>query len=229
MAILRAVVFDLDNVLYDEKDYIYAAFNSIALFLSERSSLSEDEIYSKLARDLENKGSMYPRLFNDAMDDLGLKQHLVTEILRLYATVDSSIKLFPEAKNTLMVLRRLGLKLALVTNGGVRIQRNKVRLLRVEGLFDTVVYARETQFAKEKPHPEAYIAALQKLGVGAEEALCVGDNPHTDFLGAKQLGMLTVRILCGEFKDDHLSDEFEAEIELRNIAGLLGVIEQLNR
>jgi putative hydrolase of the HAD superfamily len=229
MARLRAVVFDLDNVLYDERDYIYAAFRSIALFLSERCRFSDDEIYSKLVCDFENKGSMYPRLFNDAVEDLGPDQNLVPEILRLYATVDSKLELFPETTNTLLTLRRLGLKLALVTNGGVQIQRNKVRLLGVEESFDAIVFARETETGKEKPDPEAYRVALQKLGVGAEEAVCVGDNPHTDFWGAKQLGMLTVRVLCGEFKDVHLSDEYEAEIALHNIAELLDVVERLNR
>ncbi len=76
MARICAVIFDLDNVLYDERDYICAAFRSIALFLSERCRFSEDEIYSKLVCDFEKKGSMYPRLFNDAVDDLGLNQNL---------------------------------------------------------------------------------------------------------------------------------------------------------
>ncbi len=152
-------------------------FAAIALFLSKCSRFSKDEIYSKLVFDFKQKGSMYPRLFNDAIDDLGLNQNLVPEILKLYATVDSKIELFSETTNTLFMLRRLGLKLALVTNGCAQAQRNKVRLLGIENSFDAIIYARETQFAKEKPHPEAYIAALQKLNVRANEAICVGDNP----------------------------------------------------
>ena len=229
MARVCAVVFDLDNVLYDERDYVFAAFRSIALFLSGRCRFSEDEVYSKLVCDFEKKGSMYPRLFNDAVTDLGLDQNLVPEILRLYATVDSKVELFPEATSTLLALRRLGLKLALVTNGGVQIQRNKIRLLGVEEFFDAVVFARETETGKEKPDPEGYRVALQKLGVGAGETVCVGDNPHTDFWGAKQMGMRTIRVLCGEFKDVHLSEEYEAEIVLHNLAELLGVIERFNR
>ena len=229
MARVCAVVFDLDNVLYDERDYVFAAFRSIALFLSGRCRFSEDEVYSKLVCDFEKKGSMYPRLFNDAVDDLGFDQNLVPEILRLYATVDSKVELFPEATSTLLALRRLGLKLALVTNGGVQIQRNKVRLLGVEEFFDAVVFARETETGKEKPDPEGYRVALQKLGVGAGEAVCVGDNPHTDFWGAKQLGMRTVRVLLGEFKDAHLSEEYEAEIVLHNLAELPRVIERFDR
>jgi hypothetical protein len=41
---------------------------------------------------------MYPRLFNDALNDFGLDQSLASEILRLYTNVDSKIRLFPEAK-----------------------------------------------------------------------------------------------------------------------------------
>ncbi|MGD0451248.1 MAG: HAD-IA family hydrolase [Candidatus Bathyarchaeia archaeon] len=228
MTRVSAVVFDLDNVLYDEKEYVYAAFRSIAHFLSGKCGFSEDQVYSKLVFDFEKKGSMYPRLFNDALSDLGLDQNLVPEILKLYALVDSKVELFLEATSVLLALRSLGLKLALVTNGNVRIQSNKVRLLGVEKFFDVVVYARETPSAREKPYPEAYEMALQKLGVGAGEAISVGDNPHTDFLGAKQLGMRTVRVLWGEFKDVHLSEEYEAEIVLHTLPDLLGVVKQLN-
>jgi putative hydrolase of the HAD superfamily len=171
---------------------------------------------------------MYPRLFNDALSDLGLDQNLAPEVLRLYATVDSKVELFPEAKDLLLALQRLGLKLALVTNGGGSIQRNKIRLLGVEKFFDVVVYARETPSAKDKPYPEAFSVALHKLGVEAGEAISVGDNPHTDFWGAKQLGMRTVRVLCGEFKDVHLSEEYEAEIVLHTLTELLGAVKQLN-
>lgn len=44
MTKIRAVIFDLDNVLYDEKDYFYAAFKEIAAFLSERCNLSQEEL-----------------------------------------------------------------------------------------------------------------------------------------------------------------------------------------
>ena len=57
----------------------------------------------------------------------------------------------------------------------------------------------------------------------------MGDNPHTDFWGAKQLGMRTVRVLCGGFKDVRLSDEYEAELVLNSVVELLGFVERINR
>jgi putative hydrolase of the HAD superfamily len=229
MGRVNAVIFDLDNVLYDETDYVFAAFHVIGAFLSEKSSFSEDEIFDKLVCDLKEKGSMYPRLFNDALTDIGLDQEMLPEILRLYGSVDADLKLFPESENTLLTLRRLGIKLALVTNGNVGIQRNKIRLLGIEKFFDVIVCARETPEAVEKPNPSSYKIAIERMGVSSEETLCVGDNPHTDFWGASRLGMHTVRLLFGEFKEVQLTNEFEAKIVLSNLAQLLGSIEQINR
>jgi beta-phosphoglucomutase-like phosphatase (HAD superfamily) len=48
MSKINAVIFDLDNVLYIEKDYFYAAFDKIATYLSERCNISQEKIYQKL-------------------------------------------------------------------------------------------------------------------------------------------------------------------------------------
>jgi putative hydrolase of the HAD superfamily len=229
MTRICAVIFDLDNVLYNEQNYTYLAFRSIAHFLSGHCSLSETEIYSKLVCDFEKKGSMYPRLFNDVIKDLSLEQDLVPEILKIYASLDTKIELFPSVASLLLELRGSGLKLALVTNGNSEIQRNKVRLLDAEKFFDAVVYARETDGGKEKPDPAAYALALQKLCVKAQETVCVGDNPYTDFWGAKQLGMRTVRVLFGEFKDVHLNEEYEAELSIHSLVEFPEIIDQFNR
>ncbi len=228
MLSIRAAVFDLDNVLYDEKDYVFPALRKIARFIAGYCRFSEDAIYFMLISDFNKKGSMYPRLFNDILDDLRLDQSLIKEILRLYAQADPKLEFFPETKNVLLTLRDLGIKLALVTNGGVQIQRNKIRLLDAEKYFDAVLYAREIERGNDKPDPQVYWAALQKLGVEGGETICVGDNPFTDFYGAKQLGMRTIRVLYGEFKDVHLSEEYEADFSVNNIAELISFVQKIH-
>ncbi len=222
MGNIRAVIFDLDGVLLDEAQYVCAAHKEIARFLSGKCAVSESEIYEKLKGTLRQKGSMYPRLFDDVVQQLGLSQELVPEILKIYGRVDAKLTLCSGADVVLRSLRRRGVKLGLVTNGMVAAQQNKVRLLGLEKRFDVVVFARKMQ--REKPSSEAYEAALEALSVKPEEALCVGDNPYTDFVGAKQLGMRTVRLLCGEFKDVRLSGDFEAEFELNNLGELPGLV-----
>jgi putative hydrolase of the HAD superfamily len=225
LARINAVIFDLDNVLFDEQDYINAAYRNIARFLSERYRLWEKQIYTKLINDLHKKTSMYSHLFNDLLADLGLGSEMLPEILKIYANTTVKLELYPEVEPLFKALKRQKIKLGLVTNGNVEVQRNKVRLLGIEKYFDTIVYARELGRNNEKPNPAAFLATLKRLAVKPERVLCIGDNPHTDFFGAKKLGMRTVRILSGEFKDVTLNDDYEADETVPSLKELDNIVE----
>jgi hypothetical protein len=66
--------FDLDNVLYDKKDYIFAAFRCIARFLFELCRFSKYEVYFKSVCDFAESGIRNPRLFNGGVSNFGLDQ-----------------------------------------------------------------------------------------------------------------------------------------------------------
>lgn len=224
---IEAVIFDLDYCLFNEQVYVDAAFRSIAHFLSTKSRHSENTILNKINRTFIDKGSMYPRLFNDTLRDLGLEQNLIGQILDLYGSVDLSIELYSGADDLLSNLKKMDMKLALVTNGMTKTQRHKVQLLGVEKFFDVVLYARECANS-EKPNPEVYRAALKKLDVYPERTLVVGDNPYTDFWGAKKLGMQTLRLLLGPFRFIRLADEYEAENRIDALYKVAEFIENNN-
>ena len=228
MSKINAVIFDLDNVLYIEKDYFYAAFDKIATYLSERCNISQEKIYQKLVSDFQEKTSMYPRLFNDMIADFGLDQKLITEILKIFSNIKPNLKLYSGSEDLLLALKKQNIKLGLVTNGNVTTQRNKIQLLKLEKYFDAIVYARELGTNKDKPDPEAYKVTLEVLGAKPEEAICVGDNPYTDFLGAKTLGIRTVRLLDGEFKDVKLTEEYEADITVGTLDELHSIINKMS-
>lgn len=228
MARVSAVIFDLDNVLFNEQDYINAAYRNIAVFLSKHYRLSEEQVYQKLLSDLQKKTSLYPHLFDDLLADLGLDRAILPEILKIYANTTIKLELYPEAEHLLNALQKQEIKLGLVTNGNVEAQRNKVRLLGIEKYFSTIIYARELGKENEKPNPEVYRITLEASRSKPEETICVGDNPYTDFLGAKKLGIRTVRLLSGEFKSVRLSEEYEADLAVRNLEEFSTIIEQSN-
>ena len=224
MTQISAVIFDLDNVLYDEKEYFYAAFEKIAAYLSERCNIPQEKVFNKLISDFEEKSSMYPWLFNDIIADFGLDQKIITEILMLFSSVKPELRLYSGSEDLLLSLRQKRFKLGLITNGNVITQRNKVKLLKLEKYFDTIIYAREVAGGKDKPNPEAYLATLEALGVKPQEAIYIGDNPYTDFLGAKKLGIKTVRLQMGEFKNVNLGPEYEAEILVKKISEIYSIL-----
>lgn len=224
MVRINAIIFDLDNVLYDEKDYFTAAYREIAKFLATLCELSEQAIYEKLLMDLQKKTSMYPRLFNDLLSELRLNATLLPEILNIYAHAKPNLRPYAGVKKMLRSLRRKKVKLALITNGCVETQKNKIHLLRLEQYFDVICYAREVAGSAEKPNPEVYRKVLERLGAKAEETLCIGDNPYTDFWGAKKLGMQTLRLLNGEFKGVRLSKEYEADKCVPSVNELISLL-----
>ena len=224
---IQAIIFDLDFCLFNEQVYVDAAFHSIAHFLSTKSQLSEDTILNKINRTFVDKGSMYPRLFNDVLRDLGLEQNLIGEILDLYGSVDVPLAPYTGTEELLLKLKQVGMKLAIVTNGMAKTQRHKVQLLNLEKCFDFIFYAREC-VPKEKPDPEVYRVALKKLEVYPERTLVVGDNPHTDFWGAKKLGMQTLRLLVGPFRFERLADEYEAENRIDTLDKVAEFVENNN-
>ena len=79
---IKAVIYDLDNTLYDEREYFLSAFRAVSEYASESYEMSVSNIYNVLVSLLDEKGSLYPYLFNDAFTKLGLVYDL-TYIERL--------------------------------------------------------------------------------------------------------------------------------------------------
>jgi putative hydrolase of the HAD superfamily len=97
---------------------------------------------------------------------------------------------FPESEGLLRELRRRGYKLGLVTNGPEISQRIKAEESGMAALMDIVLISGEEKV--EKPAPEIFLRAANRLGVDASECIFVGDNPLTDIRGAVSAGMRTV-------------------------------------
>lgn len=226
---ISAVIFDLDNVLYDERKYLLAAYRNIAKYLSEHYNIGEQKIYHKLAQDSKIKTTMYPKLFNDLLSDLDMAQEVLPILLDIFSNTQTDLKLRATAKELILYLKKQDTKLGLLTNGTIKVQINKVRILGLEKYFDEIVYARELGKENEKPNPEAYLTIIKKLGAKPEQTICIGDNPYTDFRGAKKLGIQTVRLVQGEFKNVKLSEEYEADKNVRSLKEFYLFLQKLNR
>ncbi len=98
---------------------------------------------------------------------------------------------YPDARQTLLELKRRGYRLAMATNrsfGGERFRED----LRATGLdigWDGSAVSVEVGFMK--PHRALFEAALDAVKVAAEEALMVGNSLAEDIAGAQVLGIAT--------------------------------------
>lgn len=99
----------------------------------------------------------------------------------------------PDAADTLRALRRRGLRIGLLSNTHWPRAFHERFLARdgLDGLIDARLYTSELHTMK--PHPQAFAAALEAVGViDASRAVFVGDRPFDDIHGAHQSGLRAV-------------------------------------
>lgn len=126
--------------------------------------------------------------------------------------------LFPDAASTLSSLRAACRKLALITNGSLRMQSAKLECLALRPLFDTILISDAEGISK--PHPEIFTRALHRLNVTAAQAVFVGDHPDIDVAGARGAGMRAV----GR-RDRTVTRVIQADAVIDDIADLLTLLD----
>jgi putative hydrolase of the HAD superfamily len=153
-------------------------------------------------------------------------EELVPELARAFseAVLECRVDPLPGSLETLVALRRAGVRTALVCDTGLspgRVVRNLLERCGLLGELEALAFSDEVGVAK--PDARIFEHALRALGAEASEATHVGDLLRTDVAGARDLGMRTVRIRAAH---DDASDLPEADHvaedhpHLREILGL---------
>jgi putative hydrolase of the HAD superfamily len=211
---LKAVLFDLDDTLLDWKGFVgdFPDFERTYLrrvydFISrEHAPLPDFEAFVKEFRERTRaawdagRGSLVaPNLGTilvESAEAAGAPAGKLTEkaILDAYEwTAVPGTVIFPDVPDALTLLRDNGIKIAIVTNA---YQPMWLRDLEIDahGLLqhfpDCRISAADVGYLK--PHPSIFQAAFDCLGVTADEAVFVGDNPIADIAGAQGAGMRAV-------------------------------------
>jgi len=190
---IKAVIFDLDDTLYEERQYFRSGFAVVAQTLEQRGFGSGGRIALLLDNFHHAEGRQ--EVFQKLAVRLGFPENWVPELVELFRSHQPAIELAAEVRELLVRLRDVyQLRLGCVTDGWLAVQRRKVDALNVEPLLDVLVIADELGRNFWKPHPHPFHTCCTRLGVEPEEAVFVGDNPERDILGARRAGLATVRL-----------------------------------
>jgi pyrophosphatase PpaX len=193
---IRAVLYDFDGTLADSTELIMRCYrHTMTTHLGECPP--DEEWLSGFGTPLSDQIARFARTpeENRAMLD--------TYRTHQDALFDAELRPFPGADEVLAELERRGIPMAIVTS---RMKRATLRGLDVCGLarhFGVIITPEDV--TRAKPDPEPVLAALDRLGVPASEALFVGDSPH-DIAAGRAAGTRTAGVLWGPFPRAALED-----------------------
>lgn len=224
---INTIIFDLDDTLYKEKDFVFGAFKQIAFRLSKCYGMD----FNKLNNDIleifyqHGRGMVFNQLFEKYHIEEDI-QHIVEE----YRQAKAEVMLYEDAEWALVTLKEKGYHLAIITDGDSIAQHNKISLLNLREYVDKIIVTYDLGIEYCKPHIRAYEQTLQHFRIQPKEAIYVGDNPNKDFIGAKNLGIHTVRIIreYGDHMQTKLSQQYEADYEIHTLTKLEEVIHTIN-
>jgi len=182
----RAVIFDLDGVLWDGEPLYHEAFNVVLAPHGHR--VTADEYTNIIGLSVEAAWDWVlsrfrikepPAPYIDAYDET---------VLRL---LERPMAPLPGVRPLIAELKRLGVPIAVASASLRSWVDATLRGLGLQDAFNATVSASEVQHAK--PAPDLYLAAARQLGIEPERCLAFEDT-KTGISAAKAAGMFAVQV-----------------------------------
>lgn len=212
---IKAIVFDLDDTLYDCKQYWYKIFEEISEYTSSNYSKNKVKVYNFIKKIFEEKTSSYQYLFNDLIKEFNLPKNSLKEFIKIYRNFNGTLNLYEDFAEQFSDLKK-EYKLGIITNGHKQNQTNKIRMLKLEKEFDHIMIV---QGKNRKPNFKTFNKMANKLGIKTNEMVFVGDNPEDDF--PENVDFLKVRLIRGQFQ----SKKGHEDVQIKHYNELKEVIE----
>lgn len=176
---IKGVIFDLDDTLYSEKEYVWSGYKAVSEYLGGRYE-------EKLAHYFE-AGKL---AIDELLKELGC-EYKKEKVLGVYRRHKPDIHLYDGVKEIFEGLRNRGIKIGIITDGRPEGQRNKLEALGLD--VDDVIITDElggVQF--RKPCDIAFRMMAIKWRLDSADIIYIGDNPSKDFQAPQQLGMRSI-------------------------------------
>ena len=176
---IRGVIFDLDDTLYSEKEYVRSGFKAVARWLGNEGF--SDKLWGYFE---EGKAAI-----DELLHELECEEKKA-QCLEIYREHDPEITLYDGVLELLQSLKKQGIKIGIITDGRVTGQQKKIKALGLEEIVDDIIITDElggVQF--RKPCDIAFRIMQNRWRIPYEQMMYVGDNVDKDFQAPRRLGM----------------------------------------
>jgi putative hydrolase of the HAD superfamily len=186
----RAVVFDVDDTLYLERDYVASGFRAVEPLVRMRFGVDG---FAAVAWRLFLEGSR-GKIFDRALAEMGVAVTSadIADLVTAYREHEPGITLLPDGREALIRLQRMGTPIAVLTDGPQASQWAKVRALGLDRIAEVVILTDRYGPGFGKPNDRGFREIMARIeGAGY---VYVADNPAKDFIAPHRLGWRTVRV-----------------------------------
>lgn len=207
-----AVVFDLDDTLFPEKEFVRSGFEAVGNKILHKYGAPG---FFEICWNLFLAGQR-GKIFNLAIQKLGLvcSPDMVKQCVAWYRTHEPRIQLFKDVEPVFQEMIPQW-TLGLISDGFLSVQERKIQALGLCQKIPHRVLSDAYGRAAWKPSLVPYRELMRQIPAPISRFVYVGDNPLKDFQGARSLGWLTVRMRrpatehCRKEVDAKLAADFE--------------------
>lgn len=213
--LIKAVLFDLDGTLIDTNELIIKSFKHT---YKEHLNIDvpEKEIVMYFGEPLIDTLARYDKE----------NAHILIETYRNYneAIHDEVTKEIHGAKETILELKALGIRVGVVTSKRRQIAEKGLKLFNLQRYMDVIITPEDT--SKHKPEPEPIYKACEILGILPSETLMIGDS-HFDILCGKNAGSKTCVVKYTVLPLDKIM-EYEPDFSVDNLKEIINIVREEN-
>lgn len=175
----KYIIFDLDDTLMYEIEYLESAYYEIASLLDKSN---KDRLYEDMIHWYYQKQDVFGMLEKKY-------SHAKIDLLNIYRNHFPTIKMAEDVKDTLDYLKRNSYKIGLISDGRSVTQRNKLKALNIEDIFEKIIISEE--FGSTKPDVKNFKIFMDDENL---EYFYIGDNTKKDFIAPNNLGWVTIAL-----------------------------------
>jgi putative hydrolase of the HAD superfamily len=224
----QVVVFDIDDTLYLERDYVRSGFRAAGAWADRVLGVADLADRAWKAFEEGVRGT----IFDVALADCGcaVTPELITQLVSCYRDHVPDIKLLDDARACLDRLSlEGGVVVAVVTDGPLASQEAKARSLGLSTWSQHVIFTEALGAGFGKPNPRAFELIEQRLGVSGDRCAYVADNPSKDFVGPHQLGWTTLRVRRQHGLHFGVESGGDVDYEVADLSEPLGLLGRARR
>ena len=224
---VKVVVFDLDDTLISEKEYIKSGYRHIAEVIGQRFNINKDQVYIDLFQLFrESPHNVFNRLYEKY--HIEYSKEMIIDLVNEYRGHFPDVQYYDDVMQCLNELKVLGIKIGIITDGYAQAQRQKLKAVEADMYFDEIIVTDELGRDYWKPHPKEFDIIKERFGVCFDEMIYVGDNPGKDFYISTIYPIKTVRIFRdGVHKDNFYLDGIREDFIIDKLTKILEIIRRV--